>query len=32
MLGQADQLLAESWWSDAYNAAEGINRSTNKAI
>jgi hypothetical protein len=32
MSGQADQLLAESWWSDAYDVAGGINGSTNAAI
>ncbi len=32
MLGQADQLLVESQWSDIYNIVGGINRSTNVAI
>ncbi len=32
MSGQANQLLVESWWSDIYNIAGGINGSTNKAI
>jgi hypothetical protein len=32
MSGQANQLLVESQWSDAYNAAGGINGSTNEAI
>jgi hypothetical protein len=32
MSGQADQLLAESQWSDAYDTTGGINGSTNVAI